>query len=552
VAETKVGNTPEGVGDACDVIVIGGGINGVAVARDVAMRGLSVLLLEKDDLSHAASAWNSRMIHGGIKYLETHEIRLVRESLREREWLLRAAPHLVKPYPFLMPFLRRNRRPPWLLRLGMLGYDVLSLDKSLPRHRILDARATRELAPGLRPDEVRGGALFYDAQAEYAERLGVETAVSAHAHGATIVCRREVTKIITAAGRVTGVEHEDRITGQTAVSRARVVVNATGAWVDRLLDGLPGHDRPLAGPSKGTHLVVDPFPGSPKVALYYEAMRDGRAVLVLPWRDRCLIGSTDIRVDGDIDGVRADDEEFEYILAETNALIPEANLTRESIRFVYTGVRPLPYAAGGDVGTVTRDHIVHDHAPAVDGLYSIVGGKLTTFRALGEQAGDIVARKLGVGRRSSTRAEVLPGGRTADMAGFAERLMERSGVDPASAQRLVGIYGVRAEAILDRAKAEPRLATVIDERHGVTAAEVVHAIETEFARTLTDVLMRRTMVGLDPDVDIGAVESIAEAMGDHEGWSRERLAREIDDFMAVAERARPNAASISGPLLASA
>ena len=347
-------------------------------------------------------------------------------------------------------------------------------------------------------------------------------------------------------------EYADRITGETGVANARVVVNATGAWIDRLLDGLPGHDRPLVGPSKGTHLVVDPFPGAPRVALYYEAMRDGRAVLVLPWRDRWLIGSTDIRVDGDIDAVRADDAELEYILSETNALIPEAGLTREHVRFVYTGVRPLPYAPDGDVGTVTRDHIVHDHAPGVDGLFSIIGGKLTTFRALGEQAGNVVARKLGVAQKSTTRAGQLPGGRTADMDGFAASFVDRAGLEPAWARRLTEIYGVRADAILDRAKADPALASVVDERHGVTEAEIVHTVETEFARTLTDVLMRRTMVGLDPDVDIGAVESIAEAMGRHLGWTSSRVATEVDDFLAVAQRARPNASLTSRPVLAPA
>jgi glycerol-3-phosphate dehydrogenase len=194
---------------------------------------------------------------------------------------------------------------------------------------------------------------------------------------------------------------------------------------------------------------------------------------------------------------------------------------------------------------VTRDHIVHDHAPHVDGLYSIVGGKLTTFRALGQQAGDTVARKLGVNGRSATRADPLPGGRTADMTAFAARFVERSGLEPASARRLAEIYGVRAELILDRTTADPALARFVDEQHGVTAAEVVHAVETEFARTLTDVLMRRTMVGLEPDVEIGAVESIAAAMAEHLGWTANRTSIEVNDFLEVAQRARPNA-TLSG------
>src|SRR5262245_3331058 len=225
---------------AWDVIVVGGGVYGTAIARDSAMSGLRVLLIEKHDVSHAASAWNSRMIHGGLKYLETYEIDLVRESLREREWLLHAAPHLVKPLPFLMPFLARNRRPPWLLRLGMIAYDVLSLDKSMPRHHIMGREEAREAAPGIPETEIRGGALFYDAQAAHVERLGVETVLSASEHGAEIRTHTVATSLVLAGTRVEGVELQDRITGDRWTARARLVVNATGPWVDGLLAGLPG------------------------------------------------------------------------------------------------------------------------------------------------------------------------------------------------------------------------------------------------------------------------------------------------------------------------
>jgi glycerol-3-phosphate dehydrogenase len=522
-----------------DVVVVGGGINGAAVARDAAMRGLSVLLLEKEDISHAASAWNSRMIHGGIKYLETYELDLVRESLREREWLLHAAPHLVRPLPFLMPFLERNRRPPWLLRLGMIAYDVLSFDKSLPRHRVLGRDATLEAAPGLRPEEVRGGALFYDAQVAFAERLGVETVVSAHEHGARVLTHRRATRLILSGARVTGVEYRDELTGETAVVRSRVVVNATGPWVDVLLGDLPDHRGPMVGGSKGTHLVVDRFPGVPRHALYYEARADGRPVLVIPWRGRWLIGSTDVRVEGDLEGVRADDVELDYILTETNDLIPAAGLTRADIRFVYTGVRPLPFAEG-NVGRVTRRHIIHDHAPAVEGLLTVIGGKLTTFRSLGEHVVDAVCRKLGVRRRSTSRAEPLPGGRTASLDTFREALATVARLEPDAAERLVDVYGTRAQGILERARRDPVLAEVVDPRHGVMAAEVVHALETEFARTLTDVLLRRTMVGLDPDVDLEAVLATAEVMARHEGWDAVRTDREVEAYLAVARAARPN------------
>lgn len=533
--------------DPVDLLVIGGGINGVATARDAAMRGLRVLLVEKEDISHAASAWNSRMIHGGIKYLETYEVDLVRESLREREWLLRNAPHLVRPLPFLMPFLRGNRRPPWLLRLGMIGYDVLSLDKSLPRHRILGRAGVLDIAPGLVPDEVRGGALFHDAQVEYAERLGVETMLAAMEHGALVRTHTRATRLRVRDGRVDGVELEDQLTGATGTVRASVVVNATGAWADELLGDLPGHPRPLVGGTKGTHLVVDAFPGAPREALYYEARADGRPVLVIPWLGRYLIGATDIRVTGDLDAVVADDREIDYILSETNRLMPGAGLRREDIRYAYTGVRPLPYQPDGDVAKITRHHVVHDHAPAVGGLLTLVGGKLTTFRALGQDATDAVMRSLGRSGKSTSRSERLPGARTADLEAYRAAFVAGD-LPPVVAQRLVRIHGVGATTISELGRLEPSLRRVLDERLGLMAAEVVHAIRAERARTLTDVLMRRTMIGLEPDLDPTTVARVAEVMATHDGWDAARTEREISAFGRVAARHRPFAAPTVGTI----
>ena len=524
--------------DPVDLLVIGGGINGVATARDAAMRGLRVLLVEKEDISHAASAWNSRMIHGGIKYLETYEIDLVRESLREREWLLRNAAHLVRPLPFLMPFLRGNRRPPWLLRLGMIGYDVLSLDKSLPRHRILDRAGVLDIAPGLVPAEVRGGALFHDAQVEYAERLGVETMLAAMEHGAVVRTHTRATRLLVRDGRVTGAELEDLLTGATRTVQAAVVVNATGAWADELLVDLPGHARPLVGGTKGTHLVVDHFPGAPREALYYEARADGRPVLVIPWLGRYLIGATDIRVTGDLDAVAADDREIDYILSETNQLMPGAGLRREHIRYAYTGVRPLPYQPDGDVAKITRHHVVHDHAPAVRGLFTLVGGKLTTFRSLGQDATDAVMRSLGRSGKSTSRSERLPGARTPDLGAFRAAFIAGD-LPRVVAERLVRLHGAGATTVAELGRHDPALLRVLDERLGLTAAEVVHAIRRERARTLTDVLMRRSMIGLEPDLDPATIAAVAEVMGSHDGWDAARMDQELAAFGRIASRHRP-------------
>jgi glycerol-3-phosphate dehydrogenase len=531
---------PGAAGYGYDVIVIGGGINGSAIARDAATRGFRVLLLEKDDLSNATSAWSSRMIHGGIKYLENFEIDLVRESLREREWLLHAAPHLVKPLPFLMPYLRRNRRGPLMLTAGMIAYDVLSFDKSLDHHRLFGPGGALKAAPGLDPAQVRGGALFYDAQAEYAERLSVENAISAREHGARVLTHTRVTRLLLRDRRVIGVEYRDELTGETSTAQGRVTVNATGPWADELLDTMPDHVRPLVGGTKGSHLVVDPFPGAPKYAMYYEAVTDGRPVLVIPWLGRYLIGSTDIRYHGDPGDAHADDDEVRYILTETNTLMPSAHLTPESVRFAYTGVRPLPFEPADDVAKITRHHIVHDHAPALDGLVTIIGGKLTTFRSLAEDAVNRVARKLGGGRRRCvTRSEPLPGGRVGDYTAFAAWFTAESGLDAAVARRLLALYGSRAVEVLDFVRHDPGLGRVVDAGSSAIAAEGAFAIRHEFARTLTDVLMRRTMLGLDPELPVASVEAVAEALAGVEGWGTARTTAEIDAYLAHAKRFRP-------------
>ena len=522
-----------------DVIVLGGGINGSAIARDAAMRGLTVLLVEKDDISSATSAWNSRLIHGGIRYLEYYEMDLVRESLREREWLLHAAPHLVKPLPFMMPFLKGAKRPPVMLRAGHVLYDVLSFDKSLPHHRLY--KKSKALAKaGIDPARLKGAALFYDAQVDFAERLSVENMLSAREHGAQVLIHTTANRLVIEGNRVAGVEYTDQISGWTTTARAKVTVNATGPWADELLEGLPGHAQPLIGGTKGTHIVVDPFPGAPQgCAVYFEAKSDGRPVFLIPWRGRYLIGCTDIRYHGDADAARGDDSEIGYLVSEVNLLIPAAQLTRESIRFTYCGVRPLAFDPDDNPARITRHHIVKDHAPDVEGLITIVGGKLTTFRSLGQDAVDKVVKKLGVRkRRSPTRRESLPGGRNSDYAAFAESFKSSIDFGDRVATRLLSIYGVRAPEVLALARQDRELARVFDEHNGALAAEVVYAIRTEGARTLTDVIMRRTMLGLDPDLPIESVDAAANIMARHEGWGRGRAAKEVEAYAEYASRFR--------------
>lgn len=515
-----------------DLIVIGGGCNGAGIAWDGALRGLRVLLLEKEDFGWATSAWNSRLIHGGLKYLEKYDVRLVRESLREREWLLRAAPHLVRPRQFVLPFYDRNVHSATALRAGMLAYDALSLDKSTPRHRIHRRAQVLDIIPGLNTDGLQGAATYYDGQADYVERISLEAAVAARQAGAVVLNHARVDRLLIDAERVSGVEFTDTDTSCSLTARAQVVVNAAGPWVDEVLAGGLRNAAPLMGGTKGTHLIVDPFPGAPMdSAMYYEAITDARPMMVIPWLGRYIIGATDERFVGDLDTASADDGEIDYILRETNLVLSEAGLTREHIVWSYTGVRPLPHHPDGPTSDITRRHVLHDHSTVathrVHGLYSVVGGKLTTFRSLAEDVNDRVVRDLGAKHRPcTTKASRLPGGRTVQYAAFAEGFAQGARVAPATVQRLLRLYGTRAVEVDTLVAQDPALGRQIPDANGAIEAEVVFAIREELALTLTDIVARRLMTGIGGDLGLGSLDSVAEVAARHLGWDPDRVEEE--------------------------
>jgi glycerol-3-phosphate dehydrogenase len=371
-----------------DVIIIGGGINGAGIARDAAMRGLKVLLIEKGELGCATTSASTRLIHGGLRYLEHFEFGLVRESLREREILLRIAPHLVKPLAITIPIYKQSKRGRLTIRAGMILYDLLSSGKSLPRHQMLSRAKTLEHWPGLNPEGLVGSALYYDAQVEFPERLVVENVRSAREFGAEALTHTRVTKLA-----VEGVEFigED---GQKQFAEASVVINAAGPWIDLVLEHAPVESPKLIGGTKGSHIIVPGFPGAPENAIYLEARSDGRPIFVIPWNKVFLIGTTDVRFEGDPDQVRCEDWEIDYLLAETNLAVPVAHLTRDNILNTYSGVRPLPVTRDKDEQSITRRHFIREH-PQLPNLLSIVGGKLTTYRSLAEECVDLIFQKLG-------------------------------------------------------------------------------------------------------------------------------------------------------------
>jgi glycerol-3-phosphate dehydrogenase len=525
-----------------DLIIIGAGINGAGMARDAAMRGLKVLLLDKGDIASGTSGWSTRLIHGGLRYLEHGEIGLVRESLRERERLLHIAPHLVRPLPLLIPIYAQNRRGRLAIRAGMIAYDLLSFDKSLKRHRMLSRGEALRYAPGLNREGLLGAAIYYDAQVEYAERLVLENVLSAKEHGAQILTYARVEKFIVEDGDVRGLVFTDLIDKEAHTARAQVTVNVSGPWVDEILARTHVQANRLIGGTKGSHIIVDKFEGAPESALYVEAKEDGRPFFIIPWNDLYLIGTTDLPYNGDLDCVEASRAEIDYLLGETNRVIPSAKLERNSILYTYSGIRPLPHIAAGEPAGITRKHFLRDHAPALEGFISIIGGKLTTYRNLSEQAINLVFRKL---RRESPRCltaeEKLPGAMGADFAEFGKRFKAESGLPESIAERLLRIYGTRARDVVAIAAVDSELLKPFDDATKAIGAEVLNAFQTELAETLTDCLMRRTMVGLNSSTGLNAMEAVARIAQKYLGWDEARAALEIDEYRNYLRRFHPRA-----------
>lgn len=518
-----------------DLIVIGAGINGLGILRDAAERGLRVALIEQEDFCYGVSAWSGRLVHGGLRYLEHGDIPLVRESLRERELLFRVAPHLVKPVRLIMPFYSRNKRPSWMIQLGMIAYDVLSFDKSVKSHRVLNKTAVTTRFKGMAKDGLSGAALFTDGQVEYAERLCTELAVAAADAGAEIFTHTRVTGLLKKDGRVTGVAAKDA-SGKKIEFHAALTVNAAGPWVDYVLRGDAAESgvesKRLIGGSKGSHIVVDRFEGGPTDVVYYESQTDGRLVLVIPWMGRYLIGTTDRLFEQEPDAARCEQDEIEYLLTEANTLMPNSKLTRDKILFTYSGVRPLPYTPGLSEWKIPRSHIVHDHTKTGHpGLHSIVGGKLTTYRQLAEDAVDLAVKQLGRGaKKPVSKFQKFPGARTEDLQKFATDLRAAGTVKPDTAERLFALYGTRASEIVALINEDASLGERFDPNSAAVAAELIFAVSNEFAQTFADIMARRILLAFEPGHGLAASKRAIQILAEHFGWDAKRQRAELEGY----------------------
>ena len=539
----------EGIhGQRFDVVVIGGGIAGAGIARDAALRGYRTLLLERKDFAFGTTGRSSKLIHGGLRYLELFDFGLVRESLRERERLQRLAPHLIRPLPFVVPVYRGAKRGMITVRVGMKLYDLLTPGKRTEHYRTMSREETLRHEPHLEPRDLLGAGFYFDDLLLLPERLCLENVLSARRWGASVFNYAEVTEIKSRepragypagyplggrGGREWEIEARDALTGGAARVTARVVVNATGPWVDqvRRLAGVDQGRRCLRT-TKGIHLLL---PRITDHAVYIAAKRDERMFFVIPWRGFSLVGTTDTDFEGDLDRLAATREEVQYLLQETRRVLPSAPVREDEIAYTYAGVRPLAFEEGMSASDVSREHKVIPEGEAGTFL-SITGTKLTCYRSLAEEAVDRIGRLMGrpVPCRTHTLAlDGSDGDGTVEVRLWAdvEDLSRRSGLEPAQIQNLLEIYGRRFTAVLEIAERTPELRERLCKQNPDIRAQLLYAVEHEDTETLTDFLLRRTGIGTSPCMGKDCCEQIARWMGEGRGWDRRRVDREIQEYL---------------------
>jgi len=481
--------------DRFDVLVIGGGITGVGIALDAAARGLSVALVEKDDFAAGTSGRSSRLVHGGLRYLEQGEFGLVRESLRERGILFRLAPHLVRPIPMYMLAGDLRRRVTY--RAGLTGYEVLAAGRNIGYHTSVSAGRVAEAIPGFGGRS--RGLVYFECQVDDA-RLTIEVARAAHAAGARLANHTRVTGLL-GEGRVTGAAVTDEMTGQGFEIRARAVVSATGIWAERVAELAGGSGGVHLRPSKGVHLVFAPGAVRTSAAVVApSAARDGRYIFIVPWEDRVYAGTTDTPHQGDLDTPAVGDADRDYILAAVAGLFP--GVTGDDVVASWAGLRPL--LGLQDAGDTTSSDLSRRHAvfSGPFGLYTITGGKLTTYRAMAEDLVDRVAADLGGAGPCRTR-EISLGlhGPAAAAVRLARDEVARLGLPPRTAVRLVQRYGDDWRQAARLIGEDLSLGEPVTGGPPVLGVEVALARSREMALTDEDVYIRRTRLttlGLTP------------------------------------------------------
>ena len=522
-----------------DVVIIGGGMAGAGAARDLALRGVSVALVEKGDFASATTAYSSKLIHGGLRYLELFDFGLVRESLRERETLGRLAPHLVRPLPFLVPIYRDSSRGLIKVRIGLTLYHWLSPGRHRERYRVLRPVDTLSLEPAIRAEDLRGAGYYFDDLLVFPERLCLENVLSACRHGARAFNYAQVEAFVRdARGRMSGVRVRDLLTDRVVTLSARIVVNATGPWVDELraLGGVSERGPRILRRTKGIHCLL---PRLTDRAVYHSTS-DDRMVFVIPWREFSLVGTTDTDFQGDLDRLSATRDEVSYLLGEVRKALPDPRVAFEQVVYTYAGVRPLSYEEGKRESDVSRAHKV---VAEEDGRFlSITGTKLTCFRSLAAQLGDQVVRTLG--RRAPGRtAQLTLDGTDAEAGGVEARTwldvsaeVAGSGLARETLETLVTTYGRAYPRVLELAGKVPGGTERLCPSNPDIVAELHTAVRDELAVSLQDFMLRRTGIGTSRCQGADCAEGIASRMAALSGWTPRRQAAELDAYRAHVAR----------------
>ena len=521
-----------------DVLVIGGGITGCAIARGAALRGLAVALVEKGDFASGTSSRSSRLIHGGVRYLEHGHLHLVFESSAERRRLLRLAPHLVRPLQFTWPVYEGARIPQWRLGAGLMLYDVLALFRNVGRHQRLSRDAVLKHEPLLRPDGLLGGARYFDAATDDA-RLTLANALGAAEAGAVVVNHAAVTGLLAERGMITGATVQDATNQAIATVRATVVINATGPWSDdlRQLDAsrrLQDAPSPALRGSKGAHIAVPRARLGNNDALTLLSPTDGRVLFVLPAQHHAIVGTTDTYTTSSPDDARATNEDVRYLLDAANTFFPTAKLGGDDVVSAWAGIRPLLPIAAETPGGVSREHAIMTSA---SGLVSITGGKLTTYRVMARDVVRIVLDRLRR-RAGPDRTETLPlpGG---DFLSLDDVISDanRATRDPVLARHLAISHGARWTEVWQEISRDGDASSLVAPDLPYTLGELRYSAANEMAQTLGDLLIRRTHVAFETrDHGASAAERVAGGLAQLFGWSAADQRRAIEDYVREAKR----------------
>jgi glycerol-3-phosphate dehydrogenase len=526
-----------------DVLVVGGGITGCGVALDAVARGLSVALVERDDFASGTSSKSSKLIHGGLRYLQQGDVRLVYEALRERQRLIRNAPHLVSVLPFLIPVLTRDgpvsKRIAKALRSALWMYDLTGGLRIGRRHRRLDAEAALAHCPTLPGERLSSGFVYFDAEADDA-RVTLTVARTAAVRGAIVANRCEVVRLTRDGGddRVDGAVVLDRLTGETITVRARCVVSATGVWVDRIGTLDEGRDPDTVRPAKGVHLTVPWDLVRNDIAVIISVPKDRRSLFLIPWGrlpdgtfEHCYVGTTDTDYVGDLDDPQTNDDDIEYVLrALEHSITPPTGrpISRDDVTAVWAGLRPLVKAApSGRTADLSRRHQV---TTSTGGVVTVTGGKFTTYRQMAEDTVDVVMHRLGrrvtwrTGRSTTSRL------RLAGADGY------RAPAGDHPHHRLSRRYGGAVHEVKDLIRDDPSLAQPLVPGLRYLRAEAVYAVRAEMAMTLDDVLIRRTRAHLqDRAACRDAAADVAALLAPELGWSADETAAQVAAYLALCD-----------------